>query len=76
VPLSIDTSKAAVAHAALERGAILVNDVTALRGDPDIDALLEKPERTLRAMNAGPMLATAHLARASAAKSNRIVIFL
>jgi dihydropteroate synthase len=34
VPVSIDTSKAAVAQAALERGAILVNDVTALRGDP------------------------------------------
>ena len=33
VPLSIDTSKAAVARAALERGAIFVNDVTALRGD-------------------------------------------
>jgi dihydropteroate synthase len=33
VPISIDTSKAAVAQAALERGAILVNDVTALRGD-------------------------------------------
>src|SRR5215467_11015867 len=36
VPLSIDTSKAAVARAALERGAILVNDVTALRGDPEL----------------------------------------
>ena len=34
VPVSIDTSKAAVAQAALVRGAILVNDVTALRGDP------------------------------------------
>jgi dihydropteroate synthase len=34
VPVSIDTSKAAVARAALERGAILVNDVTALQGDP------------------------------------------
>src|SRR6266702_4266863 len=34
VPVSIDTAKAAVAQAALERGAILVNDVTALRGDP------------------------------------------
>jgi dihydropteroate synthase len=33
IPFSIDTSKAAVARAALERGAILVNDVTALRGD-------------------------------------------
>jgi dihydropteroate synthase len=36
VPLSIDTSKAAVAQAALERGAIFVNDVTALRGDPEL----------------------------------------
>jgi dihydropteroate synthase len=36
LPVSIDTSKAAVARAALERGAILVNDVTALRGDPDL----------------------------------------
>ena len=34
VPISIDTSKAAVARAALEAGAVLVNDVTALRGDP------------------------------------------
>jgi dihydropteroate synthase len=36
IPISIDTSKAAVAQAALERGAILVNDVTALRGDPEL----------------------------------------
>jgi dihydropteroate synthase len=36
LPLSIDTSKAAVARAALERGAILVNDVTALRGDAEL----------------------------------------
>jgi dihydropteroate synthase len=33
-PLSIDTAKAEVARRALERGAELVNDVTALRGDP------------------------------------------
>ena len=32
--ISIDTSKAHVAEAALEAGASLVNDVTALRGDP------------------------------------------
>jgi len=36
VPLSIDTSKAPVARAALDLGAELVNDVTALRGDPDL----------------------------------------
>jgi len=34
LPVSIDTSKAVVARRALELGADLVNDVTALRGDP------------------------------------------
>ena len=34
VAVSIDTSKAEVARRALEVGAVLVNDVTALRGDP------------------------------------------
>ncbi len=34
LPVSIDTSKADVARRALELGAELVNDVTALRGDP------------------------------------------
>ena len=33
-PISIDTAKAEVARRALELGAELVNDVTALRGDP------------------------------------------
>jgi dihydropteroate synthase len=36
VPFSIDTAKASVARRALELGAELVNDVTALRGDPDL----------------------------------------
>ncbi len=35
-PVSIDTSKAEVARTALELGAELVNDVTALRGDPEL----------------------------------------
>ena len=34
VPISVDTSKAAVARAAIKAGAVMVNDVTALRGDP------------------------------------------
>ncbi|HVF76763.1 MAG TPA: dihydropteroate synthase [Solirubrobacteraceae bacterium] len=38
--LSIDTSKAAVAAAALDAGATIVNDVTALRGDPRMAALV------------------------------------
>jgi dihydropteroate synthase len=36
VPLSIDTSKAEVARRAIGLGAELVNDVTALRGDPEM----------------------------------------
>ena len=36
VPLSIDTAKAEVARRALSLGAELVNDVTALRGDPEL----------------------------------------
>jgi dihydropteroate synthase len=36
VPLSIDTAKAEVARRALALGAELVNDVTALRGDPEL----------------------------------------
>jgi dihydropteroate synthase len=35
-PISIDTSKAVVAEAALDAGATMVNDVTALRGDPEL----------------------------------------
>jgi len=40
VRISIDTSKAAVAERALDLGADYVNDVTALRGDPDMAALV------------------------------------
>jgi dihydropteroate synthase len=36
IPLSIDTAKAEVARAALARGAVMVNDVTALQGDPEL----------------------------------------
>jgi dihydropteroate synthase len=35
-PLSIDTRKAAVARAALAAGACIINDVTALGGDPEM----------------------------------------
>jgi dihydropteroate synthase len=34
IPISVDTSKAAVARAALAEGVAIVNDVTALKGDP------------------------------------------
>jgi dihydropteroate synthase len=40
VTLSIDTTKASVAQAAIEAGARYVNDVTGLRGDPDMAPLV------------------------------------
>jgi dihydropteroate synthase len=39
VPVSIDTSKRSVAEAALDVGAAIVNDVTALRAEPELAAL-------------------------------------
>jgi dihydropteroate synthase len=42
VPISIDTSKAKIAKAALEIGAEIINDVTGLTGDPEMVALAVK----------------------------------
>jgi dihydropteroate synthase len=39
VPLSVDTSKAAVAAACTAAGAQIINDVTALTGDPDMTGI-------------------------------------
>jgi dihydropteroate synthase len=47
--ISIDTTKASVADAALRAGAHIVNDITALRGDPDM-------AHTARAYGAGVVL--------------------
>ena len=40
IPISVDTSSADVARRALDAGARIVNDVTALRGDPGLAPLL------------------------------------
>jgi dihydropteroate synthase len=49
--VSVDTSKAAVAEAALEAGAAIVNDVTALRGDPEMAALCAERGATVVLMH-------------------------
>lgn len=49
--ISVDTSKAAVAAAALEAGATIVNDVTALRGDPEMAGLCADRGATLVLMH-------------------------
>jgi dihydropteroate synthase len=51
VEISVDTSKASVAAAALEAGATIVNDVTALRGDPAMAALCADRRATVVLMH-------------------------
>jgi dihydropteroate synthase len=41
-PVSVDTSKAAVAEACLAAGARIINDVTALQGDPEMARVARK----------------------------------
>src|SRR6266540_2242726 len=50
-PLSIDTAKAEVARRALELGAELVNDVTALRGDSDMAEVVAEADAYLCLMH-------------------------
>ena len=47
VPISIDTDKARVAAEALDAGARIVNDVTALRGDRDMPRVAARAERVV-----------------------------
>jgi dihydropteroate synthase len=49
--ISVDTSKAAVAEAALDAGAEIVNDVTALRGDAAMAALCSERGATVILMH-------------------------
>jgi dihydropteroate synthase len=42
LPISVDTHKADVAAAALDAGAVLVNDVSGLSGDPDMPAVIAR----------------------------------
>jgi dihydropteroate synthase len=42
IPISIDTSKATVAQAAIDAGAEIVNDITAFTGDPGMIAVAEQ----------------------------------
>ncbi|MCZ2343553.1 MAG: dihydropteroate synthase [Bacteroidales bacterium] len=42
IPISVDTTKASVARACLDAGAVIVNDITGLTGDPAMPALCAK----------------------------------
>ena len=51
VPVSVDTTKALVAEAALEAGATIVNDVSAGRADPDLLGVVAQAEAGYVAMH-------------------------
>jgi dihydropteroate synthase len=44
IPISVDTMKARVAQAAIDAGASIVNDVTALRFDPEMASVVARTE--------------------------------
>lgn len=52
LPISVDTYVASVAEAALDAGASIVNDVTALRGDPAMARLVARRRVPLMLMHA------------------------
>ena len=51
VPVSIDTAKAEVARRAVGLGAVMVNDVTALRGDPELPGVVAESRAYLCLMH-------------------------
>ena len=53
VPLSVDTDKARVAQEALAAGAVLVNDVSALRNDPSMVKVAQHAEAVILMHRAG-----------------------
>lgn len=42
IPISVDTSKSEVARQALDNGALIVNDITALNGDPGMIKIVKR----------------------------------
>jgi dihydropteroate synthase len=50
-PVSIDTSKAEVARSAIDCGVVMVNDVTALRGDPELAGVVADADAYLCVMH-------------------------
>ena len=51
VPVSIDTCKAGVARAAIDTGAVMVNDVSGLRHDPDLIGVVAAARAALVVMH-------------------------
>jgi dihydropteroate synthase len=76
VPVSVDTSKAEVARQALAAGAHVVNDVTALGGDPDMAAVVRDFRAGVVLMHMQGTPATMQLAPAYADVVAEVTAFL
>ena len=51
IPLSVDTSKSEVARQALDNGALIVNDITALNGDPGMLRIVKRYKAAVALMH-------------------------
>jgi dihydropteroate synthase len=76
IPISIDTSKAEVARQALAAGADIINDVTALRGDPEMVKLAASSGAPLILMHMRGTPATMQNSPQYAALFAEIIAFL
>jgi dihydropteroate synthase len=76
LPVSVDTSKAEVARQALTAGAHVINDVTALRGDPDMAAVVRDFRAGVVLMHMQGTPATMQLAPAYADVVAEVTAFL
>lgn len=47
IPISIDTTKASVAAQALDAGALIVNDISAMKADPEMAALVSERQASV-----------------------------
>lgn len=51
IPISVDTSKSEVARQALDNGALIVNDITALNGDPGMIKVVKRSKAAVALMH-------------------------
>ena len=76
IPISVDTTKAEVARRALDAGAAVINDISALRGDPGMADVVARSRAGLILMHMQGTPATMQDHPANAAAVEEIVDFL
>jgi dihydropteroate synthase len=76
LPISVDTTKAAVARRAIEAGASIINDITALRGDPLMSELVAQSGAAIVLMHMQGTPATMHKAPRYANVTREVIAFL